>query len=720
MTELFDILYQFKSTGADKVKAEMDNLNASTEKTEQSTSRFGGIADIAAGILTAKFAMAAGQAALDAARLAGEFETAGNAFNILTREVDKNTLSLDTLREATMGTVSDIGLLRAANTALAMGLPTDDLTELFHAATVLGNAMGRTALEAVNDLAVGIGRQSRLILDNLGIIVSSDEAYEKYAATLGKTASQLTDVEKKLAWQSEAMAKVTEKAAELEGATSKTQLAFQRAEASVSNWMVTLGKIPAMAVAGWMMIIEDSTEALKQATNDGTKSLANYSVTMGQAEADLYGWGEALVDTTGMAVDATGEYADATDDAAKSEEELRREAEETKRVLLEAAVARQDAITALGPLLTDARLKTGDWEQAERDLADTIRYVTGETSALTTSTEDLAWETRDVEYAYNDLNAQLSDVQGEIRRTTIELAGLEAQQSDLKWTLSELTLEEMKLRDAYLDGRITEEAYKKASGELESQTRDLRIEEYELRLEADRVREKLDSQKTSASDLEEKMDLLVDTNKAMKDAAVAMKEAVDKLNASLEAMGTAAGGTKEELEDLISVYDEYEERKFRSGELPPSDTNPPTEPEPEPSPEPTPTPAPTTRTIYTAMCPYCGFTAESENKQEAIRQVTSHIRSAHPGNAESVTVSSRTVRAASGFEGIVTRPTMMMVGEAGEEKVSVKPLRGPDKSSGEARPRQPINIVLTLDGRVVAEVMHDLQLDEIRSFGYQP
>jgi hypothetical protein len=60
-----------------------------------------------------------------------------------------------------------------------------------------------------------LGRGSALILDNLGIVIDLEEAYESYAAQMGKTANQLTDVEKKQAMVNRVMRETMNTGAEI-------------------------------------------------------------------------------------------------------------------------------------------------------------------------------------------------------------------------------------------------------------------------------------------------------------------------------------------------------------------------------------------------------------------------------------------------------------------------------------------------------------------------
>lgn len=105
-----------------------------------------------------------------------------------------NTLMTD-LRTAASYTVSDIDLMQASMRALALGIREEDLPGLMEVARARAKVMGIETTQAFNDMVIGIGRQSRMILDNLGIIIDADEVYTQYAKTLGKTKEQLTKME---------------------------------------------------------------------------------------------------------------------------------------------------------------------------------------------------------------------------------------------------------------------------------------------------------------------------------------------------------------------------------------------------------------------------------------------------------------------------------------------------------------------------------------------
>ena len=103
------------------------------------------------------------------------------------------------MKRAAGGQISNDELMMAANKAMMLGVTTDadQMAGLLQAAMERGQAMGRSAADAFNDIVIGIGRMSPLILDNLGIMTGGEQAFQAYAASIGKTAEQLTDFERR-------------------------------------------------------------------------------------------------------------------------------------------------------------------------------------------------------------------------------------------------------------------------------------------------------------------------------------------------------------------------------------------------------------------------------------------------------------------------------------------------------------------------------------------
>jgi len=225
-----------------EVGNEVKTLGEQVKQTSSLTKSFGDIIKIAAGVSLPRLISATKDFLGEAASLNTQFQTLKASFNKLVEASGATTLSLESLREATENTISDVELLKASNTALSLGLPTDKLNELFKAAMKLGAAVGQDARKSVEDLTVALGRQSPKILDNLGVTFKAADAYEWYAKQIGKTSDALSENEKRLAWQSYAIKQVTEKAAVLGDNISDAQKAQEKMKAAVDNLKTSIGK----------------------------------------------------------------------------------------------------------------------------------------------------------------------------------------------------------------------------------------------------------------------------------------------------------------------------------------------------------------------------------------------------------------------------------------------------------------------------------------------
>lgn len=144
---------------------------------------------------------------------AGKVDALTRSFETLQNSVGNDaTEALNKLRNATQGLVSDLDLIQASNRAVQLGLPTEGFELASASAIKLGRAMGIDATQAINDFTTGVGRGSVQILDNLGIIVKAEQAYQQFAEANNKTADSLTETEKKLAFQQAAYEAVIESA----------------------------------------------------------------------------------------------------------------------------------------------------------------------------------------------------------------------------------------------------------------------------------------------------------------------------------------------------------------------------------------------------------------------------------------------------------------------------------------------------------------------------
>jgi hypothetical protein len=148
---------------------------------------------------------------------------------------------LSNLEDATRGTVSQMDLMKQANQALLLGIDPEALPIMFEGALAAAQATGRPVAEAIADITTGIGRQSKLILDNLGIIVDTEGAYKSYAEQLGKTSAELTEAEKKTAFMNATMEALNKNAANI-GPLDDNALAAQRMTKQYEDMKQTIGE----------------------------------------------------------------------------------------------------------------------------------------------------------------------------------------------------------------------------------------------------------------------------------------------------------------------------------------------------------------------------------------------------------------------------------------------------------------------------------------------
>lgn len=231
-----------------------------------------GVGILEAGIKTAvnvletglKGAMLAGAAILgNSVRLAVKQEPIQQSFGAIAgaKGLDQAD-TLERLRSATKGTVSDLELMKTANYAMQLGAArsTEELEKMANAAFVLAKAVGRDTTDAFNDMALGVGRQSRLILDNLGLIVDEEAAYKDYAKSVNSSVEALTEQEKKLVFNTKAMEAADAAVANLGKSQATAGDSLGRFGASFTNLSAALGKtfLPVLSKAAdnWSKFID--------------------------------------------------------------------------------------------------------------------------------------------------------------------------------------------------------------------------------------------------------------------------------------------------------------------------------------------------------------------------------------------------------------------------------------------------------------------------------
>jgi archaellum component FlaC len=165
---------------------------------------------------------------LDVSKLSGEAEGVRAAFE---RLPNATKLMMD-LKEATGGTVSELDLMKRAVQASNFDISLAALPKLLQFATLRAQQTGQSVDYLVDSIVTGIGRKSKLILDNLGIS----------AVQLNKALGGVTTGVASIGDVADAVGKIADEnlnnmAAFSENASTK----LQRLEASWVNIKVAIG-----------------------------------------------------------------------------------------------------------------------------------------------------------------------------------------------------------------------------------------------------------------------------------------------------------------------------------------------------------------------------------------------------------------------------------------------------------------------------------------------
>jgi hypothetical protein len=221
---------------------------------------------VGAGFLTVRTLAAKG---LEFEALANKADGVSRSFGLLTQQAGQTAdVFLGKLRTAARGTISDIDLMTKANqAALLIGAENlDKLPELIEVARASAAATGQDINFLFDSIVLGLGRQSKMILDNLGIIVNVDKANSDYARTLGKSASALTDAERKQAFLNATLAGGQKIIRDTGGAMENNAQVAARLAAQQENLAVAIGKHlqPALnetrkAFIFWLDLLERAT-----------------------------------------------------------------------------------------------------------------------------------------------------------------------------------------------------------------------------------------------------------------------------------------------------------------------------------------------------------------------------------------------------------------------------------------------------------------------------
>lgn len=226
-------------------------------------------------------AIEAGKAAFELGRAASQAIAISNSFETLANRVGASSAQmLASLQQVAGGTINNRDLMLSANRAMVAGVAdsTGEMAQLLEIARNQARLFGLSTQQAFSDLILGLARGEAEIIDNLGIVVKAGEEYERYAASIGKAANELTATERTAALTNAVLREGGKLLEENAGKGDEMADSFSRMDASLANAKDALGALFTPAAAAVAELIakgaQDAAEALgAMAANAGLSDL---------------------------------------------------------------------------------------------------------------------------------------------------------------------------------------------------------------------------------------------------------------------------------------------------------------------------------------------------------------------------------------------------------------------------------------------------------------
>lgn len=462
---------EVKATGAQAEKAASDlrrldmaitSASASAGDGGERVGMLGQLAGRAAGMLGP--AMLAG-AATAAARALGE--AAGEMLSFQTA-IKNIPFGLDRARAATGGLVDDMQLAASAAQGTALGVvrSEEEFASLAEAATKLGIKLRIGPAQALDNMMTALGRGSSEILDNLGVAMKASEAYDRYAASIGKSASELTEAEKKVAFKVEAIKALQKAASETTVELDSGAAAIVRFGVRIDNVATSVKRFAVDSVGELLLGVETTTNAVTaeierlaaaQAENaDGSASLARHL-------QDGISLGGSYITSLVEQARAHLEVADAVAQRTSTEDDLWKKLEQRNAAAEQRAIEEAFfAANAMGPALPPGFVKAEDRPRGRRREEKVTRLDNAELRDITR--QGMVDPMQEAERARAALEAEEALREKRLVGLDREIAALEtrgiaeAERIDMIFTVVEVESEAARQREALIDQRLASEA----------------------------------------------------------------------------------------------------------------------------------------------------------------------------------------------------------------------------------------------------------------------
>jgi hypothetical protein len=190
-----------------------------------------GAAAVGAGLLVGKLVMDIAEQTAPMLDIKGIYE------DLTARAGQSADATLALWQDATKGTIPAIKLMEIYNTsARQLGdTMTQRLPEAFPLLKKAAEATGQDFATFTNTLIKGVGRLRVGTLAQIGVTIDADQVYGDFAATIGKTAAELSDDEKKTALFNASIAQLTSDLSGVDINAEEADDAFERMRVTIQD-----------------------------------------------------------------------------------------------------------------------------------------------------------------------------------------------------------------------------------------------------------------------------------------------------------------------------------------------------------------------------------------------------------------------------------------------------------------------------------------------------
>lgn len=277
-----------------RIKANTDNYNAGIARASRTLSQFkqdnltaGGVINQLTKSLTAAAAgymsvAAAGSAITGLVKESVELAKAGEGIRLAFERLNRPDL-LNGLRQATHGTITDIELMKAAVRFDDFKLNLDDMGAMLAFAQQKAKDTGQSVDYMVESITMGLGRQSKQILDNLGISASEITKRMKSTGDMTKAVAEIIREQMSKAgdYVETASERATQAEVDLKNAMEQLGKVFAPLTEQANSFFssIQIGAVKAMTKIGEML---NTLSAAGRAANVASGEDANIQKGLGK------------------------------------------------------------------------------------------------------------------------------------------------------------------------------------------------------------------------------------------------------------------------------------------------------------------------------------------------------------------------------------------------------------------------------------------------------